>query len=482
MSGRYELGKKYHIPVTRVCGLPVRSARPVILEGKETGVLYQSHGDPSRASSRDSFPAPYVPSSYRPKGEQYYHRQSPYEGSVKYGVIKEATGEEQAVRIRSVTYLLPRDAVFEEKSYQHLQSEAAMYQRLFGIKAIVHRTAHRSRRFGYYMGEKHILVTPDFGHKLSRWTKGEPQIPFEKRKQVHAPLLPTRFSAGRPIHDRLKILKRIAEQIKIIHAHDYGHYDLKVQNIAMNADDEIQIIDLESVEHLAPGEMPHKFSLKYSAPEILEGKVDLISPQADLYSFGKICAELLPECGFKTQVRGAYLGGLDVIRPEGEDGILQAMIRRLLNPTDPAARGSIEDAIADLDRMISPEPAPMPKTRRLYNHLQGEIERLIGKACFKSKTAGRLQLLCHDVQNTEARDPIESISQYQGYLRRYMEIAQQHHRVFSRGKSTTIQNCLAFCNEAVGSMTAVAKPSRRSSVVVPVQLTGTSEAATFAWD
>lgn len=94
--------------------------------------------------------------------------------------------------------------------------------------------------------------------------------------------------------DRLQLFRGICEGVGVAHSNKIIHRDLKPDNIFLKADGKTPVVgDFGICFFLDRGE---RITLtdeavgarKYTAPELEDGRTDIVGPQADVYSLGKI--------------------------------------------------------------------------------------------------------------------------------------------------------------------------------------------------
>jgi serine/threonine protein kinase len=99
------------------------------------------------------------------------------------------------------------------------------------------------------------------------------------------------------VDDRLQLFAQISDGVAVAHAAGIVHRDLKPTNIFVRAPNDLVVGDfgvcfIQTAERLTET-MEAVGARFYMAPELADGRADDVTPQADIYSLGKILYWLL---------------------------------------------------------------------------------------------------------------------------------------------------------------------------------------------
>lgn len=166
------------------------------------------------------------------------------------------------------------------------------------------------------------------------------------------------FAANADLEGRVAVLTKVANAIH--HAHQKGvvHRDLKPSNILVDESGEPHVLDFGLGRHddAAPLTLTGEFAgtLRFAAPEQLEGRSDAVDPRTDVYAIGLLLYLAVTEVhpfaeqdGIKDLIRAVTTG--DVPRPAryvpAVDRDLESIVLKAL-AADPTDRYQSAEALA----------------------------------------------------------------------------------------------------------------------------------------
>ena len=215
---------------------------------------------------------------------------------------------------------------------------------IFGLRSF---TTQRDKT-GY---TKIINFTEDCGQDIIEWAgKDDPLNPF-----------------CQTLLSRLRLILKIAIQVYALKVNKLIHGDLKLDNICMNDQGDVQLVDLSCItETDKTTDIEPQYTVSYAAPELLASRrAAAISNKADVYSLGLTFIQLLHELGYSSnqkqctgdmtedtiaKIRQEYIDQTHLIRPTETIELLEKMLT-----VDPDTRSSIEEVIKCLVEMIQAE-------------------------------------------------------------------------------------------------------------------------------
>lgn len=233
-------------------------------------------------------------------------------------------------------------------------------------------TSHSRERFRREAQLLGRLTHPSIARVYAAQSSDPPFIAMEyvEGRQLDEYLRLTKPS----LHDRVRIVIRIARGLH--HAHQKGiiHRDMKPANILVDADGRPKIIDfgiarvVESDEALGTLTHPgaHPGTPVYMSPEQLHGDRNAVDVRSDVYSLGLIAFEAI--AGRRKQGDERDTLGRHVREARGD----LALIVDTATQQDPELRYASADALAsDLERWIRHEPvtARAPSTAYILGRL-----------------------------------------------------------------------------------------------------------------
>jgi serine/threonine-protein kinase len=199
--------------------------------------------------------------------------------------------------------------------------------------------------------------------------EGQPYIVMEHVEGEEV----TVYAQGRPVDERLKLIRQIARGLHFAHQHLVIHRDLKPANVLVRADGTPVLLDFGIAKLLdadtdADGRTQAWFTPGYASPEQRRGEA--VSTAGDIYSLGQLMAEVLG-----GEYRTPLPSG-DIVPPSQRGGLagLSARRRRELDAiathagaSRPRDRYPSAEAMADdIDRYFSHQPLRAAPARPLY--------------------------------------------------------------------------------------------------------------------
>ena len=162
------------------------------------------------------------------------------------------------------------------------------------------------------------------------------------------------WSESRTLRESMRVFHAVLDGVSAAHAEGIIHRDLKPANILLEEDDTPRVADfgicyVEDGQVLtATKEVPG--ARYYTAPEIEERGEDAVTPQADIYSLGKILFWLITGAHLPREINEAANNRLREHVAERDLRPVQQILGRM-TALDPAARyESLSSTRADVER------------------------------------------------------------------------------------------------------------------------------------
>jgi serine/threonine-protein kinase len=306
----------------------------------------------------------------RPTAEDYVHR-FPEAGELIEEALR-AIDDEDDRSLGSVgRYVLIEEIGRGSEGVVYRAREEGLVPHEVAVKVLPARAFRTRDDAARFIREVRSLETLQHRHIVRFLGSGEDRGQLYYVMEHMASSLARRLKEGPPIEpaDAAEIMISIVEAIVYLHRRGEVHFDLKPQNILIDADGEVYVADfglarmLHDIEPAAGGA---RGTLPYIAPEQFDSRFGDVGPACDLYSLGVILYQLLTGRTPFRRSRSSILSALDLepVPPSrlsaGIPHDLERICLKCLRKSTADRYPTAGQLLEDLRRVQRREPLPEP--------------------------------------------------------------------------------------------------------------------------